>query len=573
MSVADRFEDLGIGGVLVDAAKSAGYDRPTRIQGASVPVLRRGGSAVLTAAPGSGATTGVLLALWDRLGGAAAGDGGGDAGEGGDGGEARTGPRALVLAATEARAQALARAAARWAPPAGGRAAALTGGWESAGAEVLAATPAGVVAAVGRSALKLENVQAVVIEGAALHFALGGGAALETMMPTLPREAQRIIITATLTPEVERFAEAHLRRAMHVPARLADPEYEAPATVHPSGTLSYVVASAAEMVDALARVLRERPGRSRAVVTRSAAAAAEVREALAARGFEAGVDVVASGERPDADAVIGYGVPLDADAFGAFLSGDTFVIRAQELGHLRQLATVVGLELQAGAAPPPADGGLEAYRASVRQALETEDIAAQLLVLEPLFDVRSPAEVAAALSALLRRRGGEAAPGSGVQAAGAGSTAAGAGSTPRSRPAVETASSAAFVRLFVSSGSRDGVKAGDLVGVIAGETGLPGSEVGKIEVRDTFSVVEVPAGSADRIIGVLNGTTFKGRALRVDFDRRSAPTTGGGARPAPGGPRGGRPSSGPGGAPRGPGGPRPTGGRSPSGGTRRPRES
>jgi ATP-dependent RNA helicase DeaD len=569
MTVADRFEDLGIGGALVDAAKSAGYDRPTRIQGASVPVLRRGGSAVLTASPGSGATTGVLLALWDRLGGAVGGSEGGDAGEGLDGGEARTGPRALVLAATEARAQALARAAARCGRPVGGRAAALTGGWSSAGADVLAATPAGLVAAVGRSALKLENVKAIVIEGAALHFALGGGDALDTMMPTLPREAQRIIITATLTAEVERFAEAHLRRAMHVPARLADPEYEAPAAVHPSGTLSYVVASAADMVDALARVLRERPGRSRAVVTRSIAAAADVRQALALRGFEEGLDVAAAGERPDADAVIGYGAPLDAVAFGAFLSGDTFVIRAQELGHLRQLAAGLGLELQPGAVPPPEDGGLEAYRASVRQALETEDITAQLLVLEPLFDVRSPAEVAAALSALLRRRGGEAASGASMHV-GAGSAAA--GTAPRSRPAAETASSAAFVRLFVSSGSRDGVKAGDLVGVIAGETGLPGSEVGKIEVRDTFSVVEVPAGSADRIIGVLNGTTFKGRALRVDFDRRSAPT-GGGVRPSSGGPRGGRPSGGPGGAPRGPGGAHPAGGRSPSGGTRRPRES
>ena len=116
-------------------------------------------------------------------------------------------------------------------------------------------------------------------------------------------------------------------------------------------------------------------------------------------------------------------------------------------------------------------------------------------------------------------------------------------------------------RLFVSIGERDGVTARDVVGAITGEAGVTGGDVGKVEVRDTFSVIEVASTAADRVIKALNGTTMKGRALRVDYDRKSAGGggSGGGDRPQ----RGGRER------PRGREGPR--GERSPDRGPPRPR--
>jgi len=120
-------------------------------------------------------------------------------------------------------------------------------------------------------------------------------------------------------------------------------------------------------------------------------------------------------------------------------------------------------------------------------------------------------------------------------------------------------------------GQRDGVRAGDLVGTIAGEAEIPGAQVGKIDIRDTFSIVEVPADVAQKVIDSVNGTTLKGRSVRVDYDRggdrRPGAGGGGGAR-GPGGPRGSFGPRGPGGpGSRGPGGPR--GG----GGTDRPRRT
>jgi ATP-dependent RNA helicase DeaD len=91
---------------------------------------------------------------------------------------------------------------------------------------------------------------------------------------------------------------------------------------------------------------------------------------------------------------------------------------------------------------------------------------------------------------------------------------------PETKPA-EPGRPVAFVRLFVSAGTRDNIRPGDLVGAITGEAGVKGEQVGKIELRDTFAVVEVAADVADRVIRALNGTTLRGRSLRVDFDRKA----------------------------------------------------
>jgi ATP-dependent RNA helicase DeaD len=74
-------------------------------------------------------------------------------------------------------------------------------------------------------------------------------------------------------------------------------------------------------------------------------------------------------------------------------------------------------------------------------------------------------------------------------------------------------------------GERDGLRPGDLLGAITGEAGVEGNAVGKIEIRESHSVVEVHDAVARKVIKALNGTTIKGRAVRADFDRprRSGP--------------------------------------------------
>jgi ATP-dependent RNA helicase DeaD len=495
--MSETFGEMGLRAELAELIEAAGYPRPSAIQRASMPVARRGGSVVIRAASGSGALTGVLLAALDRLAGL----------------EPQPGVRVLVITPTMARAASVAAAAARCGERVGIRAAAASAGWNAAAASVLVGSPSALLRAVQQSLLKLDAVEMIAIDGAKPILALGGGRDLEALLQIVPRAAQRVVITPETTPEIDSFVEAHVRRALNVPARAAEPGASHQPAGHPEGDLGYIVVPAGERIDALARLLAARAEQRRAVVTRNAADRAQVGEALLRRGFAIGdeasaVSVAVASARPeDADVVIGFGAPLDAAALGAvFLSGDLFVVRSAELAHLRQVASAAQLELRP--AEPTQRGGdaLEAFRERVRQALADEDIDAQLLVLEPLFDERSPAEVAGALSALLRRRA--------PQPTAAAERPAGADGR------TETAAAAAFVRLFMSIGQRDNIRPADIVGAIAGEAGVPGGQVGRIEIRDTFTVVEVPAGAAERVIRALNGTTMRGRSVRVDFDRK-----------------------------------------------------
>src|SRR5262249_48639941 len=86
--------------------------------------------------------------------------------------------------------------------------------------------------------------------------------------------------------------------------------------------------------------------------------------------------------------------------------------------------------------------------------------------------------------------------------------------------------------LFVNVGSRDNVRPGDLVGAIANEGGVTSADVGKIDVRESHSVVEVSSSVADTVIERVTGTPIRGRRAVVRRDEgRRAPERGGDERP------------------------------------------
>ena len=79
-----------------------------------------------------------------------------------------------------------------------------------------------------------------------------------------------------------------------------------------------------------------------------------------------------------------------------------------------------------------------------------------------------------------------------------------------------------MVRLFLTIGSRDNVRPGDLVGAIANTAGITSAEVGKIDMRESHSIVEVASDVADTVIETVTGTTIKGRRVVVRRDEKDA---------------------------------------------------
>ena len=76
-----------------------------------------------------------------------------------------------------------------------------------------------------------------------------------------------------------------------------------------------------------------------------------------------------------------------------------------------------------------------------------------------------------------------------------------------------------MTRLFMTVGTRDGVKVGDLMGAIAGEGGIPGDHVGKIDLRENHALVEVSEGDAASVIARVNGAMIRGRRVVVRGER------------------------------------------------------
>lgn len=72
-----------------------------------------------------------------------------------------------------------------------------------------------------------------------------------------------------------------------------------------------------------------------------------------------------------------------------------------------------------------------------------------------------------------------------------------------------------MTRLYMNVGEAMGIKPGDVVGTILGETGLPTGTVGAVDIRERHLFVDVAGDHAKGIISKLNRTSMKGHRLKV----------------------------------------------------------
>jgi len=71
----------------------------------------------------------------------------------------------------------------------------------------------------------------------------------------------------------------------------------------------------------------------------------------------------------------------------------------------------------------------------------------------------------------------------------------------------------------VSAGRRERLRAGDLVGALLNAVGLAKDDVGRIEIREGFALVDVRADEAERAVRGLNGATLRGSRIVARLDR------------------------------------------------------
>ena len=73
-----------------------------------------------------------------------------------------------------------------------------------------------------------------------------------------------------------------------------------------------------------------------------------------------------------------------------------------------------------------------------------------------------------------------------------------------------------MVRLFINIGKNQKVRPGDILGAIAGESGIPGKLVGTIDMYDKYTFVEVPEEHAREVLIAMKNAKIKGKSISIE---------------------------------------------------------
>lgn len=397
----------------------------------------------------------------------------------------------------------------------------------------LAASPSTLVSLLRSSSVKLAAVRVVVIAWADELFETGEEESLEVVLAEIPKDASRIVVTREMTPEVDALVERHLRRASRQGLPTAD-------QAAPSLPIEYVSTSASGRGAALRRLLDELDPPSVIIVANDPASADDARASVAALGYEgdANVRVVTEPVEEPAALTVLYDLPATAADVAAIAAAQpprvVALVAPRQVTALRRTTAGAVTPLGLSEVPARARSGDERIRAVLRAELEAGIPAREVMAIEPLLAEFDGVEIAAAVLRILERERTEArarrveaqrrperTPEGPVER----------GAEPAADRRPERGSGRArggdeagtgFTRVFLSIGERDGVRPGDLVGAITGESGITSDRIGKLDIREGHTVAEIAAADAPTVIEKMNGVTVKGRRVSARVDERPA---------------------------------------------------
>jgi ATP-dependent RNA helicase DeaD len=87
------------------------------------------------------------------------------------------------------------------------------------------------------------------------------------------------------------------------------------------------------------------------------------------------------------------------------------------------------------------------------------------------------------------------------------------GAEPERVPAIQmgdTGAEPGMVRFYIDIGRKQQIRPKDIVGAVAGETGIPGRAIGAINIRETCSFVDIPENMAVQVLEGMKGKTIRG---------------------------------------------------------------
>jgi len=559
------FAELGLAPTVLAALTDVGYESPSPIQAATIPVMLAGKDIVGQAQTGTGKTAAFALPLLSML------------------DLARREPQILVLVPTRELAIQVAEAFQKYAgrmpgfhvlPIYGGQSYTPQLNALKRGTHVIVGTPGRVMDHLERGTLKLETLRFVVLDEADEMLAMGFVDAIDTILAKAPAERQVALFSATMPAPIRRIAQKHLRSPQEVTIK-------SKTTTAANIRQRYWLVAGMHKLDALTRILEVEPFDAMLVFARTKQATVELAEKLEARGFAAAAlngdimqaqrertvaalkagkidilvatDVAARGlDVERIGHVVNFDVPYDSESYvhrigrtgRAGRSGEAILfIAPRERNMLRIIERATRQTIEQMNLPTIHDVNkrrVTKFKEKLTGALTLPDHAAYRSVIEEF--VRETGadviDVAAALATLAqgesslmlkersssesrgesgfghddgprgserpasRHRSDERGPARGEEGA----------ERPR-RPKRGFDEPQATYRLEV--GRSHGVQAGNIVGALAHEGDLDGSQINGIKIHENHTLVRLPADLSTKILAKLRRVKVRGQMLEI----------------------------------------------------------
>ena len=430
------FSTLGLDVRVLAALLALGYEEPTPIQSAAIPILMAGGDVFAQAATGTGKTAAFALPLLHQL-------------------TPEAPPRerlaALILVPTRELAMQVAEAVHRYGKEMRIVAIPIYGGASmetqirtlKRGVDVVVATPGRALDHIRRGTLILGSVKVVVLDEADEMLDMGFAEDLEAILVATPKERQTALFSATLPPRIAAIAGKHLRKPETIKI---DREPVAAGQSAQVRQVAYIVPRAHKMA-ALGRVLDIEHPVSVIVFCRTRTEVDELTETLNARGYRAealhgglsqeqrdrvmkkfrankaelliATDVAARGlDVQHVSHVVNYDVPSAAESYvhrigrtGRAGREGVAITLAEPREHrlLRNIEFLTKQKIEIAQVPTVADlraRRLELTRASLRETILGGDLDAFRAIVESLAEEFDVMDIAAAAVKQIESREG-----------------------------------------------------------------------------------------------------------------------------------------------------------------------
>ena len=432
------------------------------------------------------------------------------------------------------------------------------------GTQIIVATPGRLIDLMNRGAARLEAVKNVVLDEADEMLNMGFSESINEILAGVPTDRNTLLFSATMSKDIERIAHSYLHEPKEIVVGSRNEGAE-----HVNHV--YYMVNAKDKYLALKRIVDFYPKIYAIIFCRTKRETQEIADKLIHDGYNAeslhgdlsqqqrdltmqkfrqhltqllvATDVAARGlDVDDLTHVVNFGLPDDIESY-THRSGRTgragkkgtsiAIVHTRERHKMRSIEKEIGKEFVQGAIPTPQeickkqlykvmddivkvdvnDEEIAPFMADINRYFEfmdKEDVIKKMVSMEfgrflayyaDAPEIENPAEKRKEA----KKGGGKDRP----QAQGK------RGGAPRK-------AEAGYRRLFVNLGKTDGFYPGEVMQFI--NRHVKGrQEVGHIDLKDKFSYIEVPERDARRVMAAIDGTVYKGRAVRCnDADQDGA---------------------------------------------------